>query len=106
MHLLRHRCGKDCLRGRCGGSKPAACEIEVSGQQLHLEQAASIIHLSVEVTQPIDELPSVRKLTVVGTQIRQQEEDSACGAIALRLIDANQRIESSGARFSPKTFRE
>ena len=49
----------------------------MSREQLHLEQAPRIVHLPVEVAQPIDELRGVRELTVIGTQIREQEKNAA-----------------------------
>src|ERR1700680_1388480 len=75
-------------------------------EQFDLQQPPGIVHLAVEMPQPLDQLRGVGELAVVAAQIGEEEEDAARRAISLRLVDEEQRVQSSSARIGPQALRE
>src|SRR5947199_265916 len=69
-------------------------------------QAFPVAGLAVERVQAMDALRRVRPLPVVGSEISEDEEDAAGGAVALRLLDQGQRAQRLVARVVPRAGHE
>src|ERR1051325_3978163 len=76
------------------------------GEEVELAKAQRVVRRRVELAQAADELRGVRPLAVVGAEIREEKEDAARGAIALRLVDERERFDRRGARGVPAAGSE
>src|SRR2546423_14516658 len=88
------------------GVEAAAREVESRVEKIDLRETARVFGAAVEMPQPVDELRGVRVFPFVGAEEREDEKQSAGGAIALRLLDAGERFERGQSRVVPASGGE
>src|SRR5581483_10262802 len=99
--LVRHARGEDLLGRAARGVEASPREIDLRAEHLQLDEAPLIANIAIEMPEAFEQVHRVPALAVVRREIGQQEEDPTRTAVALRLVDEQQRVERRRARLAP-----